>query len=183
VRTGVRSPPRRSRGGAFQPSGEVAAGRSGGRVQVTRSCAGSRGDGSSSRARPARVRLRRRLRRADRALRASSVRASERRNVAEASDCRRPERAMTEAERAKYRAWWLERSGLSLAELRESLRRLAGRVQMGGTDLERPCKRGGFQLRGPHRGRHRAYTSEQLRPVDLAVVDESVRVAVGGDDA
>jgi hypothetical protein len=26
---------------------------------------------------------------------------------------------MTEAERARYRAWWLERSGLSLAELRE----------------------------------------------------------------
>jgi hypothetical protein len=26
---------------------------------------------------------------------------------------------MTEAERVKYRTWWLERSGLSLVELRE----------------------------------------------------------------
>jgi hypothetical protein len=26
---------------------------------------------------------------------------------------------MTEAERVKYTRWWLERSGLSLAELRE----------------------------------------------------------------
>jgi|SoiMethySBSTD1v2_1073268.scaffolds.fasta_scaffold397366_2 hypothetical protein len=32
--------------------------------------------------------------------------------------CRRPPKPMTEAERARYRRWWLEESGLSRDEVR-----------------------------------------------------------------
>jgi len=33
--------------------------------------------------------------------------------------CRRPAVKLTEAERMKYQTWWIERSGLSRAELQE----------------------------------------------------------------
>ena len=33
--------------------------------------------------------------------------------------CRRPPTPMTEAEREQYRRWWIEESGLGIAELHE----------------------------------------------------------------
>lgn len=50
---------------------------------------------------------------------------------------------------------------------------------MGGTGLERPCKRGVF----PRRGTHRASTNtlRERLPVDLPVVDQGMRVPVRGD--
>lgn len=49
----------------------------------------------------------------------------------------------------------------------------------GGTDLELPCNDAVSELRGMRRGMPRPYTSQELGAVDLAVVHEDVRVAVG----
>jgi hypothetical protein len=51
-------------------------------------------------------------------------------------------------------------------------------TRMGGTDLERAGRYSGFGARGLHGGLHRTDTFEELRPVDLAVVDK--RVACNG---
>lgn len=50
---------------------------------------------------------------------------------------------------------------------------------MGGTGLERPCKCPVFGVGSVHPSVHDASTSEQLRAVDLSVVEERVRVGVG----
>ena len=59
---------------------------------------------------------------------------------------------------------------------------MAAKGEMGGTDLGHACKWVISGARGLHRGLHRPYTFEQLRSIDLAVIDEDVCVRVGSDE-